>query len=97
MFLILFSYVNIYDSGASSGGTGVFGKKVSKKPRGSEDGREMKMESHHGSLQSLALVLEGLQSPWRRVMVPWWRVVVLLAPGGLRQLCVSSRGVYSSL
>ena len=76
MFLILFSYVNIYDSGASSGETGVFGKKVSKKPRGSEDGREMKMESHHGRLQSLALVLEGLQSPWRRVMVLWWRVVV---------------------
>ena len=59
--------------------------------------REMKMESHHGSLQSLALVLEGLQSPWRRVMVPWWRAVVLLAPGGLRQLCVSNRGVFSSL
>ena len=38
MFLILFSYVNIYDSGASSGGTGVFGKKVSKKPRGPEEG-----------------------------------------------------------
>ena len=52
--------MNIYDFGACSGRAGVFGKKASKKPRGSKEGREMKMESHHGSLQSLALVLEGL-------------------------------------
>ena len=38
MFLILFSYVNIYDSGARSGRTGVFGTKASKKPRGSNRG-----------------------------------------------------------
>ena len=38
MFLILFSYVNIYDSGARSGRIGVFGKKASKKPRGSKEG-----------------------------------------------------------
>ena len=38
MFLILFSYVNIYDSGARSGRAGVFGKKASKKPRGPEEG-----------------------------------------------------------
>ena len=33
MFLILFSYVNFYDSEACSGGAGMFGKKVSKKLR----------------------------------------------------------------
>ena len=32
------SYVNIYESGASSGGTSVFGKKASKKPRGNGEG-----------------------------------------------------------
>ena len=38
VFLILFSYVNFYDSEACSGGAGMFGKKVSKKPRGPEKG-----------------------------------------------------------
>ena len=38
VFLILFSYVNFYDSGARSGRTGVFGTKASKKPRGSNKG-----------------------------------------------------------